>query len=303
MSLDFTTLDIFTKTKYSGNPVAIVHVPSSNPISQTQKQLIAREFNLSETVFLHDQTESDIAPQSVRIDIFTSIAEVPFAGHPTVGTANYLLHYLKDDLRFRDVKALQTKAGKVSIAKRGNGIELHVTHDIHVHESPIGNTKWGHHPVVSIVKGMTFILARCANLDELGKQNENLLDTKHTYTSQDKLDEGWKEGILCTYFFVDMGLEDDDAGPTRVIRTRMFGSREDPATGSAASALCSWLSLQSGSIQQKYHIIQAVEMGRRSDIYIQVTLKEDGKSVEDVLLSGDAVKVMDGRVDVPPESE
>lgn len=87
-TLSFVTLDVFTKTRYTGNPLAIIRVPTSVTLSQSQKQRIAREFNLSESVFLHEQTAQDRSDKSVRIDIFTAYAEVPFAGHPTVGTAN-----------------------------------------------------------------------------------------------------------------------------------------------------------------------------------------------------------------------
>ena len=57
--LSFVTLDVFTQTRYTGNPLAIVKVPQAITLSQTQKQRIAREFNLSETVFLHEQTDKD----------------------------------------------------------------------------------------------------------------------------------------------------------------------------------------------------------------------------------------------------
>ena len=77
MSLRFATLDVFTDTRFKGNPLALVHVPSGSTITQAQKQAIAFEFNLSETVFLHEDTES---PDGRRLDIFIPTAEIPFAG-------------------------------------------------------------------------------------------------------------------------------------------------------------------------------------------------------------------------------
>jgi PhzF family phenazine biosynthesis protein len=93
MKLSFTTLDVFTSTSYAGNPVAIIKVPASESASltQKQKQSIASEFNLSEIVFLHLPTEGTTTSKELKIDIFTSIAEVPFAGHPTIGTSHYSL--------------------------------------------------------------------------------------------------------------------------------------------------------------------------------------------------------------------
>lgn len=83
-SYRFTTLDVFTKTKFEGNPLAIVTIPAGSEPSQATKQQVAREFNLSETVFLHE-TE-DAASTRRRIDIFVTDAELPFAGHPTIGS-------------------------------------------------------------------------------------------------------------------------------------------------------------------------------------------------------------------------
>lgn len=88
--LEFVTLDVFTAKPYEGNPLAIVRVPSGRTLSQEQKQIIAREFNLSETTFLHEKaaaTEDD----EWTVDIFMISKELPFAGHPTVGTACYIL--------------------------------------------------------------------------------------------------------------------------------------------------------------------------------------------------------------------
>lgn len=298
MSLRYATLDVFTETRYRGNPVAIVHQSEAAPLSQEQKQLIAREFNFSETVILHEQTESEKQKGDVRIDIFTVHAEVPFAGHPTVGTSNYLLRYLKSDPQWRDIKALITKAGPIPIALDASGdqISLQVAHNVHIHSNPFAGRPFSHYPVVSIVKGMTFILAGVGTLEDLAKCNGNLVGTSNTYSSQDALDEGWRQGIVTTFYYVDLGVENN----VRRIRTRMFGSREDPATGSASSALVSYLSLtEDGERTRQYHLIQGVEMGRRSDIDIKVTLKEGTKEIEEVLLSGTAIKVMEGTLEIP----
>lgn len=200
-TLSFVTLDVFTTTRYTGNPLAIIRVPSSTTLTQSQKQRIAREFNLSESVFLHEQTDSDRSDSSVRIDIFTAHAEVPFAGHPTVGTANYVLRILRHDDPLNGVRALQAKAGRFGITLDDSvaGTRVAVAHNVHVHSSPFAGRSYAAYPVVSIVKGMTFILARLPNLDALKNQSGNLVGTENTYTSQNALDEGWRTGIVCTY--------------------------------------------------------------------------------------------------------
>ncbi|KIW87905.1 uncharacterized protein Z519_11489 [Cladophialophora bantiana CBS 173.52] len=322
--LSFVTLDVFTSTRYTGNPLALVKVPRSLALSQSQKQRIAREFNLSETVFLHEQTQTDLDDRSVRIDIFTAQAELPFAGHPTVGTANYLLRLLgNESASSSNVKALQAKAGRIGIALNPavDGVQISVAHNLHVHAAPYADRPFGGYPVVSIVKGMTFILARLPDLAALAAQTENLIGLDATYTSAlEVLDAGWREGIVVTYSFVDLGFAEErhssslhvsGGAKVRALRTRSLGSREDPATGSAASALAAYLSLQEGRTGRfRYAIVQGVEMGQRSEIFVEVAVKAaagpEGLEIEEVLLSGSAVHVMQGTLEVPtpkPEPE
>ena len=75
--LSFVTVDVFTDVRFAGNPLAIVNVPQNVSLTQDQKQKVAREFNLSETVFLHEDLGSS---EGRRADIFITIAEIPFAG-------------------------------------------------------------------------------------------------------------------------------------------------------------------------------------------------------------------------------
>jgi len=303
--LSFVTLDVFTTTRYTGNPLAIISVPQRISLSQSQKQRIAREFNLSETVFLHEQTDADKSAGLARIDIFTSFVEINFAGHPTVGTSNYLLGLLdaKPDLPAGGVKTLRIKAGDLGISVNSaiNGVQISVAHNVRIHANPFAGESFAHFPVVSIVKGMTFILAQQPSLEELGRQTKSLLDRDRIISATQLLDQGFQEGIVVSYFFADLGT--DGAG-VRQLRTRSHGSREDPATGSAASALTSYLSLQAGRPgRYSYHITQGVEMGQKSEIFVNVGVKEkasgDGVEIEDVLLSGCAVLTMQGSLAIP----
>lgn len=146
--------------------------------------------------------------------------------------------------------------------------------------------------IVSIVKGMTFVLIELESLDAL----ESVTLAGKTLTI-DGLDQAWDDTFVGSYFFVRIGRGDSEL---ESIRTRMIeGPLEDPATGSAASDLAAYLTLQDGIPGQtsKYKIIQGVEMGRRSEILVDVQLGDDG-SVAKVYLSGGAVAVMEGRVTV-----
>lgn len=303
MKLSFVTLDVFTSTRYSGNPVAIVIIPSQYRanLTQAQKQAIATEFNISETVFLHEQ---DPGAEVIPIDIFTTIAEVPFAGHPTIGSTFFLLNYLQN----KYVKSLLTKAGPIPIFPSDDGkVIAAIPHDIHVHAAKLVTTissdiKETSYPVVSIVKGMTFILASLPDLGGLEKHGTCNLKPGYPYdpAAGGLMDAGpWCVGFTGTYWYVE--LPRNDAG-RRIFRTRMHESIEDPGTGSAASALTGWLALQEekalGKGPFEYIITQGVEMRRKSVIGVCVTRNESGDEVKEIMLSGSAVKVMEGAVEV-----
>ncbi|KAI0130740.1 Diaminopimelate epimerase-like protein [Daldinia grandis] len=307
MALTFTTFDVFTKTSFRGNPLGIIYVLADTDLSQEQKQLLARELNLSETVFLHEQTPADIRARTARIDIFTPLAEIPFAGHPTIGTANYLLHHLS----LGSAAILGTRAGPVPFAaaaapdgsSSSSGVQVAVAHDFHIHAQSVAG-----HPVVSIVNGMTAVMARLPDLDALRRQTANLVGAENTFTAATAagvLDEGWRSGPVVTYFYVDMGRTADG---TRQLRARNLGSREDPATGSSAAGLCSMLSLldedsEPTTTTRSFQITQGVEMGRPSEIRVRVTVDAARSRIEEVLLFGDAVKILEGTVPIPsPET-
>jgi PhzF family phenazine biosynthesis protein len=294
MAIKFTTLDVFTEKPYEGNPLAVMTLPAtgSGPaLTQKQKQAIAKEFNLSESTFIYPDDTPGLEPGDVKIDIFTVGAEINFAGHPTIGTANYLIKYLQ-----RDVKRLITRAGPIPIAYDGARVSAAIPHNVHVHEHAartLGQT------IVSIVKGMSFIMVEHADLASLGQPTNRSLKADIYDTAE--LDEGWHEGLVGTYHFVRLGSDGDG---TEQLRTRMFGSREDPATGSAASALTSWLSMLEAKklgkpVQKRFVVTQGVEMGRKSVLELDVATADDREGVKSVTLRGAAVTVMSGTLEPP----
>lgn len=113
MELSFATLDVFTSTRFEGNPLAVVRVPAAlrGAVTSARKQAVAREFNLSETVFLHEPVNGDAAAATVlEIDIFTVDQELPFAGHPTIGTSVLARHHF-----YPAVETLLTKSGPIRL--------------------------------------------------------------------------------------------------------------------------------------------------------------------------------------------
>lgn len=352
--LSFVTLDVFTSQRYLGNPLAVVFVPASlrDTVTQETKQRIAREFNLSETVFLHtldDEAKDGAAVKSRQIDIFTPNEELPFAGHPTIGSA----YLVKRHLGWGHVESLITRAGAIEIGgldvddngesgreKRPENVGAKIPHAVHVHQKTLQDILAGgdlapktaesikgalsdNHdtrkaelsaPVVSIVRGMTFVLVRLPSLAHLAEvSTAKILDFE---LAKGLLDQGeWEQSFVSRYYYV---LQDEKenaggggGGKEYGIRSRMVEiPSEDPATGSAACTLASYLALQGGNesgaswgskeeLDFRFNITQGVEMGRKSDIFVAATVKKaDGESgevqVKNITLGGTAVMVMEG---------
>ncbi|KAF8855334.1 phenazine biosynthesis protein phzF [Acephala macrosclerotiorum] len=305
-TLSFTTLDVFTSTPYTGNPLALVRIPPSlkDVITQTQKQSIAKEFNLSETIFFHESQNFDSVTPEWKVDIFTTDDELPFAGHPTIGSATYALRMLGT---IKEKGVLITKAGSIPISLQGGGrIQADVPHNTHLHANTLGQKTAGKSvaglsqnpeirdrelsaPLFSIVKGMTFLLVQLPSIELLGRVEMTGLSPDFSKV----LDQEFAPSFVTRYFYV---LEDEGGESGLVkIRTRMVEAKlEDPATGSAASALSAYLSVKWGR-SKRFEIVQGVEMGRRSEIGVSVEIDEGGK-VKGVRLSGEAVVVMEGSV-------
>ncbi|KAI1401217.1 Diaminopimelate epimerase-like protein [Hypoxylon fuscum] len=308
MDLQFVTLDVFSSTRLQGNPLAVVSVPAAlkSKLSQATKQKIAQEFNLSETVFLHEAADQTALER--HADIFTVEREITFGGHPTVGTAFFLVKHLQ-----APVETLVIKAGPIGLfLQDDNQIRAKIPHNVHLHAktladvvgsadypgfSPVPQIRDAElrAPVFSVVKGMTFVLVKLPSLDLLG-QVSVLGRLDFDGLPRPLLDEEWRDSFVCRYYYVDMGEE----GGQRCLRTRMVElGFEDPATGSAASALGSYLTLMEEKKGTKFKLTQGVEMGRRSDISVETATKtNNGVELVDLWLGGTAVVIMKGSLTV-----
>ncbi|KAH7349097.1 hypothetical protein BKA66DRAFT_293510 [Pyrenochaeta sp. MPI-SDFR-AT-0127] len=313
--LEFVTVDVFTSKPYEGNPLGIVRVPHGASVTQEQKQAIAREFNLSETTFLHEKGPN-AEDEPWTVDIFMTTRELPFAGHPTIGTACYILGRTVLERGIRDGivdASFNLKAGLVGlrydVAKKT--ARASIPHNVRIHKKRYTRDELfalqpqladAHqqstiqaredYSVVSIVKGMTFALVELESLEAL-----ELVTVASRSLTITGLDDGWNETFVGTYFFVRTGKSKEGA---TAVRTRMIeGSLEDPATGSAASALAAYLSLTEGKPSEhlKFEIVQGVEMGRRSEIFVEIVLTES-RAISELYLEGEAVQVMEGRLTI-----
>ncbi|KAF2763570.1 phenazine biosynthesis-like protein [Pseudovirgaria hyperparasitica] len=314
ISLQYHVADVFTSTVFAGNQLAIIHLPNSSTLSEVQKQQIAIEFNYSESIFIRKadvldlESEGSDAPVAYEVDIFTPQSEIPFAGHPIIGVACHVFEKLLTD---KTTATLIAKAGLITISyDHSKGVaQASVPHNYHLHrnssslaqvESRLRTVQSGLNQqlkvhrmaLVSIVKGMTFLLVELESVEVLSTIRVTSADP----VSPEDLDDCWTPTLIGSLFYV-MPKRGND-GVLRA-RQRMIALRlEDPATGSASSALACYLSLQIGGEGQRYkfELEQGVEMGRRSVIGVEVELDGEGKQVKEVVLKGQAKHVMKGEL-------
>ena len=310
-SLPCSTLDVFTSTHFKGNQLAVVHVPSSlqlpdSVLSQETKQRIAREFNYSETVFLHEALAGNR-----RLEIFTLKEELPFAGHPIIGT---ICHVCQSEEPPLESVTMLCKAGPIvgRYDPETKLAEADIPHNVRIHETPVsGRAVLKSQPylsrtsvvtnelrVVSIVKGLSFVLVQ---VPSISPHLEKLEVTGHSVDCDSvTLDEGWAPSFIGIYFYAVISQSSES---TVRLRTRMLvpSVGEDSATGSAASTLASFLALKDGTGDMTFHYLieQGVEMGRASEIHVRVTLDATGNAVHKVVLAGRAVRITQGVLYLP----
>lgn len=322
IKLDFITLDVFTDTPFLGNPLAVVFIPASKRhlVTQETKQRIAKEFNLSETVFLHTlDNEPETGVSAREIDIFMIEGELPFAGHPTVGTASLVLNHFG----WSHVDTLVTKAGPISIKKdqETGGVTAMIPHNVRIHQhtlrsvmpslpadvqemvesglplDPVIKAAELDAPAVDIVKGLTFLLVELPSLEHLAKVRTKRIDFARVEGLQDPGHSGF---TMRFHYVVTDRSEAEDGKQRWELRTRNCElDSEDPATGSGSAALASYLTLKNKATRgATVFFTQGVEMGRKSDITVRTKLDADAgnKVMDEVHLGGKAVVVMEGSI-------
>jgi trans-2,3-dihydro-3-hydroxyanthranilate isomerase len=301
MRLQFETVDVFTHRQFSGNPLAVVL--NAEGLSTQQMQSIAAEFNLAETTFVLPPKDST---HSAEVRIFTPRGEMPFAGHPNVGTAFVLARAGTSYGRTiaGDRVMFEEKAGLVPIALLKDGatvvgarlaspqplnVGAEIAAELIAAACGIAvediETK-NHRPCIASC-GAAFILAEVksrAALAAASPRADVFRDqvAKHPATS------------ILVYTQVDEDSID--------IRARMFapqhGIPEDPATGSANVALIGLLAKlrPEPDLQLSRTIVQGVEMGRPS--LLEAHAEKRGGIVTATYIGGRCVPVMRGSIDL-----
>jgi trans-2,3-dihydro-3-hydroxyanthranilate isomerase len=285
----FVTVDVFTDRRFGGNPLAVF--PDAQGLSDADMQALAAEFNLSETTFVLPPADP---ANSARVRIFNRKSEMPFAGHPNVGTGWVLARQGRAPggiLRFEEIAGLveiEVAADTVIIAAPQPltlGPEMPaglLASCVGLAASDVVTT--AHRPVSASV-GNSFVVAEVTG-DALTRATPDIgrfRDAVGSYTAMGP-------NRLPLYLYAHDG---------RRIRTRMFsplsGTIEDPATGSAATPLAALLLSLTGDREGRYEVVQGIEMGRPSRLLCSAHRAGDGIRAK---VGGGCVPVLEGTVEL-----
>ena len=303
MAYAFHTLNVFTETRFAGNPLAVVL--NAGALTAAQMQTIAREFNLSETVFV--SAPENIA-HSAKIRLFTPTTELPFAGHPTVGTA-ILMTIIKDQFASGDGDALvvlEQEIGSVRV-----GVKLRPGHAPYAEfDAPKLPELNGHlpgierlaacigllpseigfenHQPVRSAAGNGFALIPVATREALGKAAVNLSQWKPAFADAN---------VIGAFLYSCECVHNTSAFHARML-VPLPEMPEDPASGNAAICLAAAI-MQFDTLPDGIHrriIEQGFAMDRPS--FMTLTLVVRHNRLETVRLGGPAVRVSSGMLTV-----
>lgn len=312
--LQYFVLDVFTAEKLKGNPLAVVL--DSRGIAVDMMQSIAREMNLSETTFIQRRDLETEKREGIRVRIFTTEEELPFAGHPTLGTASLLRAIAPECIDDHTVR-LALNVGTVPVRFTGTQDDPWPARGEMTQRDPeFGETLAPeevasltglsvedfdpHHPAQIVSTGTAFAIVALRSAASLAKLK----------VCQDQATE-YLRARGARWFYVlgpeAPGVASATPPEMPLWRARMqFNGGEDPATGSAAGCAISYLAgrgiVGSG---QAIHVMQGVEIGRPSDLYISArrTSGTSGThknlSVTDVRVGGSTIPVATGHLFLP----
>lgn len=296
---EFIQLDVFTRTPLTGNPLAIF--ADARGLSDGQMQALAREMNLSETTFVLPREPQVEAEEGKRVRIFTVEEELPFAGHPTLGTALYLHHTAASGA---DEIVLDLNVGKIGVRfssesnNRSNRVAGDVFGEMRQRDPEFGPTL-APDKVASVLRGDAGQIASewPSQVVSTGlpfaivpiRDSKTLANLKPDLVTAGALLEG--TGARFCYFI----CPEERQGRLEVRARMFFYGGEDPATGSAAGCAVSWM-VQHGLAKsdEKIVIHQGVEARRPSEIVVRAT--REGEKVTNVRVGGYAVEVLRGTV-------
>ncbi len=297
--LPYSIVDVFAEQPLEGNALAIF--TDAAGLTNDEMQRIARETNLSETTFILPRAPEIEQKQGVRVRIFTTEEELPFAGHPTLGTAGWI-HANHPHLGGQETIHLDLQAGRIPVTFRAtepetpglfgtmrqNDPTFGATHDpaavaaalnLHIDDLDLSA------PIQTVSTGLPFCIVPLRSLEVAGR----LQIPQH-------LARPWLAQSGASFFFcITRALP----GSAAHWHARMqFYNGEDPATGSASGCAISWL-VRHGLVRSGEEIVleQGIEMLRPSRIHLQAKLA--GDAVTDVFVGGRTIPVASGHLFLP----
>ena len=284
----FVTVDVFTDKRFGGNPLAVF--PDARGMSDADMQALAAEFNLSETTFVLSPADPG---NTARVRIFNRRAEMPFAGHPNVGTGWVLARQgrAKDGvLRFEEIAGLvEVEVGEVITIAAPQPLSLGPEMPVELLAPCVGLDAadvitTAHRPLSASV-GNSFVIAEVTGgaLTRATPDIGRFRAAAESYTAMGA-------NRLPIYLYAHEGAR---------IRTRMFsplsGTVEDAATGSAATPLAALLLSLTNDRVRRYELVQGVEMGRPSRLLCSAHRGADGIRAK---VGGSCVPVLEGTVEL-----
>ncbi|HME88320.1 MAG TPA: PhzF family phenazine biosynthesis protein [Chthoniobacterales bacterium] len=297
-SYDFVQLDVFTRTPLAGNPLAVF--TDARGLNDAEMQALAREMNLSETTFILPRDSASESRAGKKVRIFTVLEELPFAGHPTLGTALHLY-----TLNKTHQITLDLKAGKISVCFTADSVNAgrelvdgQVFGEMRQRDPEFGtihsredvarvtgiaadeiSTEW---PIQSVSTGLTFTIVPFRNRQALASLNFTYAQAAEFLKSR---------GANFFYFLCPERCE----GRLEATARMFFYGGEDPATGSAAGCAAAWMAQYRVAKSDEQVIIrQGVEICRPSEIYVRATV--EGERITNVRVGGYAVEILRGKV-------
>ncbi|MGZ4868132.1 MAG: PhzF family phenazine biosynthesis protein [Candidatus Angelobacter sp.] len=285
--LPFVQVDVFTSVPLEGNQLAVF--ADGRSLTDAQMQALARETNLSETTFILPRDAATERERGVRVRIFTTTEELPFAGHPTLGTAMVL----RGDSGAEEV-ALDLNVGRIPVRfSTRDGLPF----GIMTQRDPEFKQKHSREevaraaglaiadiaddlPIQTVSTGNSFAMVPLKSLAVLQKLSPTWA---HMQAYLDKSDAKF-------FYFVSR----ETLNPEAKLQSRMiFYNGEDPATGSAAGPCAAW-AVQYGVVPADQQVLmeQGVEMKRRSRIFFSAG--RNGDKIVNVRVGGHVVEVVRG---------
>ncbi len=286
----FVQVDVFTSTPLEGNPLAVF--PDGRGLSDGEMQALAREMNLSETTFVLPGDAETERQRGVRVRIFTVEEELPFAGHPTLGTAAVLRAANGADAVALDldvgkipVTFRQDAAGKIFGEMRQVDPEFGAAHSREAVARAAGLPPDDFDdslPIQTVSTGVAFTVVPLQTRAALQRLH---LDWQRAAEYLDTSDSKF-------LYFVTR----DTRRPEARLEVRMiFYNGEDPATGSAAGCGAAWM-VAHGVAQPGEQVLieQGLEMNRPSRIYVRAD--RENNRIVNVRVGGHTVEVLRGEV-------